>query len=429
MFLCHAYLRYDEIIGSLAILRVGKGMLDLEDTYESDCLVSAQNTVCDLDVERAVFVCVDELVDDGDVPAAASKLADLRKALHADVARVTTLSDGTARFVCEWLAPSDVLNGIADESLGGEPLATLESRFDDPACKLYKGAQALVADMGLKAHGITAELPAEHSDFERALEREIESRMREALESEEFVIHLQPKLDLRKDEIVGAEALVRWFDPRVGMRLPNAFVPLFEKNGFIVDLDLFVFEQVCALLHSWSVAGVNPVVLSVNLSRQHLLDPNFPEPFNEIRDLYGVSSFYIEFELSETLAFENPIAFIDLIDRIHRAGYACSIDHFGGGHSSINMLKDLEVDVLKLDKAFFGGSYVETGREADVVSTVIDLARRLNMRTVAEGVETPGQRKFLEEVGCDTIQGFLVSAPVPVPEFERMLFGTELTQR
>lgn len=172
---------------------------------------------------------------------------------------------------------------------------------------------------------------------------------------------------------------------------------------------------------------MNPVVLSVNLSRQHLLDPDFPQAFNEIRDMYGVSSFYIEFELSETLAFENPIAFIDLIDRIHRAGYACSIDHFGGGHSSVNMLKDLEVDVLKLDKAFFGGSYVETGREADVVATVIDLARRLHMKTVAEGVETPGQRKFLEDVGCDVIQGFLVSKPVSVPEFERMLFGAEIS--
>ncbi len=403
-------------------------MADLENIPEMSVAKSAQTATSEqIDVEQAVFACVDELIQDGDLPAAAAKLMNLRAVIHADVARVTTLSDGTARLVCEWLAPADVVSGVADESLGGEPLATLEARSDDPNCKLYKGAQALVADMGLKARGVVAEQPAEQTDLERALEREIESRMRDALESEEFVIHLQPKLDLHKDEIVGAEALVRWFDPRVGMRLPNAFVPLFEKNGFIVDLDLFVFEQVCALLHSWTVAGVNPVVLSVNLSRQHLLDPDFPQAFNEIRDMYGVSSFYIEFELSETLAFENPIAFIDLIDRIHRAGYACSIDHFGGGHSSVNMLKDLEVDVLKLDKAFFGGSYVETGREADVVATVIDLARRLHMRTVAEGVETVGQRKFLEDVGCDVIQGFLVSKPVSVPEFERMLFGAEIS--
>lgn len=403
-------------------------MADLGGIPEVGSLGFAQATSKDFDIEQAVFACADELIEDGNLPYAASKLIDLRTKVHADIARITALSDGTTRLVCEWLAPADVLSGVADESLGGEPLVTLESRSDDSTCKLYEGAQALVADMGLKARGVVAEQPAGHSDFERALEREIESRMREALESDEFVIHLQPKLDLHKNEIVGAEALVRWFDPRVGMRLPNAFIPLFEKNGFIVDLDLFVFEQVCALLHSWTVAGVNPVVLSVNLSRQHLLDPDFPQAFNEIRDMYGVSSFYIEFELSETLAFENPIAFIDLIDRIHRAGYACSIDHFGRGHSSINMLRDLEVDVLKLDKAFFGGSYVETGREADVVATVIDLARRLNMRTVAEGVETAGQRKFLEDVGCDTIQGFLVSAPVPVSEFERMLFGTEFAQ-
>ena len=142
--------------------------------------------------------------------------------------------------------------------------------------------------------------------LQRAFERELEDRMTEALDAGEFVIHLQPKLDLRKGQIAGAEALVRWRDPRVGLRLPGAFLPLFEKNGFIVDLDRFVFEQVCALLHAWSVAGVHPVPVSVNLSRTNLLDLTFLQGFERIRELYGVLPSFLEFELAEAFVFEDP---------------------------------------------------------------------------------------------------------------------------
>lgn len=264
-----------------------------------------------------------------------------------------------------------------------------------------------------------------------AHEKDVEGRMRAALEAGEFIVYLQPKLDLRRGVIAGAEALVRWRDPERGLVPPNDFIPLFERNGFIVELDLYVFEQVCLLLHDWLVARRRPVPVSVNLSRVHLRDPHFLNRFEEVRHRCGVPASLIEFELTETLVFDNPQLLTHVIDAIHRAGYTCSLDDFGSGYSSLNVLKNLEVDTLKLDRVFFDDAGVDEdgGRGADIVSVVIDLARRLNMKTVAEGVETDEQRRFLEEAGCDLLQGFLFAKPLPPDAFERLAFGPESSER
>lgn len=255
-----------------------------------------------------------------------------------------------------------------------------------------------------------------------AEEKDIENRMREALAAGEFIVYLQPKLDLRSGEVAGAEALVRWDDPTRGIVPPNDFIPLFERNGFVIELDLFVFEQVCMLQRSWTDAGLRPIRISVNLSRMHLRDPHFLERFESIREGYGVSASHIEFELTETLVFEDPQMLSSVIDRIHQTGYTCSMDDFGSGYSSLNVLKDLKVDVLKLDRVFFDSPNTGDTRGADIISVVIELAKRLDMKTVAEGVETDEQQRFLAEVGCDMIQGFLFSRPVPPHEFERLAF-------
>ncbi len=265
-----------------------------------------------------------------------------------------------------------------------------------------------------------------YSDEDRlrlAEEKELENRMRVALDAGEFVIFLQPKLELRTNAIVGAEALVRWADPVRGLVPPNDFIPLFERNGFVVDLDLNVFEQVCALLRAWADAGLQPVPLSVNLSRAHLADPSFVERYEEIRRRYEVPAPLIEIELTETLVFEDPERLARVIDALHAAGYRCSLDDFGSGYSSLNVLKDIDVDTLKLDGVFFDAPDFSQGRGADIIDIVIELSRRLGMRTVAEGVETEEQAAFLKRAGCDMIQGYLFSRPIPPAAFERLVFG------
>lgn len=169
--------------------------------------------------------------------------------------------------------------------------------------------------------------------------------------------------------------------------------------------------------------GLMLLPVSVNLSRMHLRDPRFLDRFEAIRIAHGVPAALIEFELTETLVFEDPQMLSGVIDRIHQAGYTCSMDDFGSGYSSLNVLKNLEVDVLKLDRVFFDASEAGDARATDIIAVVIELAKRLGMKTVAEGVETEAQRRFLAEEGCDMIQGFLFSRPVPPDEFEHRAFG------
>ena len=252
-------------------------------------------------------------------------------------------------------------------------------------------------------------------------EQDMENRMRGALERGEFVAYFQPKQKLSDGAIGGAEALVRWIDPEHGLVPPNDFVPFFERNGFIIDVDLCVFEQVCALLASWIERGIQPVPISVNMSRAHLRSHDFLAPYEVIRAKYDVPVEYIEFELTETLVFGDPELFVGVINELHEHGYRCSLDDFGSGYSSLNMLKDIDIDVMKLDRAFFLAGDDTECREWYVIESVIDLAKRLEVETVAEGVEEPGQVERLRAMNCDLLQGYVFSRPVPQPEFERML--------
>lgn len=265
-----------------------------------------------------------------------------------------------------------------------------------------------------------------YSDLDRLKlmrEKDMENRMQDALNAGEFVVYLQPKLSLKDDTISGAEALVRWQDPERGLIPPDEFIPFFEKNRFIVEVDLYVFDQVCSLLRRWLDEGITPVPISVNMSRAHLAKTDFLDAYEAIRKAYGVPPELLEIELTETLVFTNPEALFQVIDQIHRRGYRCSMDDFGSGYSSLNLLKDLRMDTLKLDRAFFTSQNADNPRERDVVTSVIDLAEKLSMSTVAEGVETPAQTAFLKEARCDMVQGYVFSRPVPIPDFEALAFG------
>lgn len=257
----------------------------------------------------------------------------------------------------------------------------------------------------------------------------IENRMKSALQNNEFHVYFQPKYNIKQDKIAGAEALVRWADPTRGLIPPDEFIPLFENNGFILNLDLYVFEQTCHVLRQWLDNKITPVTISVNLSRAYISDFGFLGQFEQIRQKYDVPSKYIELELTETVVFENMTILTDIINLIHDLGYTCSIDDFGSGYSSLNILKSIPVDTIKLDKAFFCGENSDTLKSDNIVKSVIDLAKKLNMKTVSEGIEYDDQVQFLKNTDCDMIQGFYYSRPIPISDFEKLAYGLVISEK
>ena len=249
-------------------------------------------------------------------------------------------------------------------------------------------------------------------------------KMHKALAQGDFVPFLQPKYELEDETIAGAEALVRWIDPEEGMIYPNEFIPLFESNGFVVEIDLYMFEEVCKLIERWHKEGRKIIPISVNLSRSHFEIPNFFEYYEKILKKYDIPPKSIEIELTESLFYNDMKSLNELVTRIHKAGLSCSIDDFGSGYSSLNMLKDVKVDALKLDRVFFE-SADDNQRGKDIIQSVLHLAKALDLRTVSEGVEERKQVEFLKKMNCDLIQGYVFAKPMPIPEFESLLSKPE----
>ncbi len=249
-------------------------------------------------------------------------------------------------------------------------------------------------------------------------ERYIDNHMEQALANGEFVMYLQPKIDLSSNKVGGAEALVRWNDPQFGLVPPGEFIPIFEENGFVRKVDLYIFEQAVKLVRSWLDRGIEPITISVNLSRVQFNNINFLEKYVQTLEKYDVPAKYFEIEVTESIVFNNVDLLIDIINKIHKAGFSCSIDDFGSGYSSLNMLKDMRVDVIKLDRAFLKFSQNNEDRGHQIIANVIQLVKSLGARNVTEGVEKENEVEFLKSVGCDMIQGFFFSKPLPVDEFE-----------
>lgn len=247
-------------------------------------------------------------------------------------------------------------------------------------------------------------------------EKEIESEMQTALNNGDFVFYLQPKYSLETRSIAGAEALVRWIHPGKGLIPPDSFIPLFEKNGFVTEIDFYILEQVCMTLRKWIDKGYSVVPISVNLSRQHLQREETLSRISAIVTKFKIPVDLLEFELTESAMFEKMVFLADFGQKLRKNGFSISIDDFGSGYSSLNMLKDVEVDVLKLDKAFFENENQERGNQ--VISKFIELSKSLHMKVVSEGVETQEQVDFLTEVGCDMVQGYYFARPMPANEFE-----------
>lgn len=251
------------------------------------------------------------------------------------------------------------------------------------------------------------------------LENEIENSMERALASGEFEVYLQPKYLFSDEQIIGAEALVRWNDPERGMLPPNEFIPLFEKNGFVKKIDTYMFEEVCKLLAKWEkeMDQLTNMIISVNFSRLHLENMLLPEELLTITNRYQVDPKMIEIELTESTIFNNDVQMVEIMNHLKDFGFHISIDDFGRAYSSLNTLKNLPADILKLDKAFFSES-TDNARGEKIITSMLNMAKDLDLITVAEGVETREQVDFLKEKGCDIAQGFFYAKPMNIPEFE-----------
>ncbi len=251
---------------------------------------------------------------------------------------------------------------------------------------------------------------------QKVWEHKVEEDMERALVNKEFQVYLQPKISTTEEELGGAEALVRWIHPTEGFIPPNRFIPIFEKNGFILKLDDYMLEEIARVQAGWLAEGRKLVPISVNVSRAHFTREDLAEHICEIVDRYQVPHKYIELELTESAFFDDKKVLLNTVQKLRAAGFQVSMDDFGAGYSSLNSLKELQIDVLKIDADFFRGADVEE-RGLLIVSEVIDLAKKLDMKIVAEGIESKEQVEFLTEQECDLIQGYFYAKPMPVVEF------------
>ena len=248
--------------------------------------------------------------------------------------------------------------------------------------------------------------------------RGIEDRMKAALKNNEFVMYLQPKYSISESKLIGAEALVRWIDPEKGLVPPNDFIPVFEKNGFVVKIDEYIWESACREIRKWLDKGITPVPISVNVSRVHLNNGDFLNYLNDLIKKYDIPKEYLELEITESTENINSNA---MIQAAKEQGFRLLMDDFGSGYSSLNTLKNTPFDVLKIDKSFLSSS-MESKRGQKIISHTIAMSQDIGLDLIAEGVETREQADFLSHCGCDVAQGFLYSRPIPVIDFDKIMF-------
>ena len=230
-------------------------------------------------------------------------------------------------------------------------------------------------------------------------------------------LHYQPQKSLATGEVIGAEALLRWQHPELGWVSPAEFIPIAEKSGMITAIGTWVLETAVNQLKRWLLDGMPPIVMAVNLSAVQFRQAGLPELVTRILDEAGVARHLLELELTESVAAYDPLGAIDIMDRLHACGIRMSIDDFGTGYSSLSYLKRFKVHKLKIDQSFIRGVTEDRDDQA-IVTAIIGLARSLGLQTIAEGVETLEQMRYLHAEGCDEIQGYWFSRPVPPEQFK-----------
>lgn len=255
-------------------------------------------------------------------------------------------------------------------------------------------------------------------------EQEIINDMNNALKNEEFEVYFQPKYVLSNIKLTGAEALVRWRHPKKGMISPTKFIPVFEKSGFIITMDEYVWEFTCKKIREWLDLGLSVVPISVNVSRVDIYNPKLCENLKGLLDKYNIPINLLELEITETAYTENPAQLIEAVSKLKKLGFTVEMDDFGTGYSSLNMLNQVPVDVLKLDLRFLKSTKFY-GRSANILNSVVSMAKWLNLPVVAEGIETKEQVAFLKSIGCNKGQGFYFAKPMPYNQFEELLYNSD----
>ncbi|MCM1272312.1 MAG: EAL domain-containing protein [Clostridium sp.] len=249
----------------------------------------------------------------------------------------------------------------------------------------------------------------------------IENSMHAALDNKEFCAYVQPKYDISNDKLIGGELLVRWLSPSKGFLEPSAFIPSFEKNGFIYQIDCFMLEEACKSLRRYLDTNVCALPFSVNLSRITIAHPDFLDSVQEIVEQYCIPHHYIEFEITESILVEDYDYMIDVLGRLHSMDFSINMDDFGTGYSSLTLLRDLPVDVIKLDHDFLARSAANDKNAVYILKCIIDMAHNLDIRVVSEGIEASDQLEMLKELGCEIGQGFLFAKPMPISDYDKLV--------
>lgn len=250
------------------------------------------------------------------------------------------------------------------------------------------------------------------------LEQQIGDEMVQALRQEQFEVYFQPKYNLTTGDMVGAEALVRWQHPEKGFMSPADFIPIFEKNGFITELDMYVWEKCCRFIADWKEKYHTALPISVNVSRKDIYKQNLPEILKNLVNRYGVSPKLLHLEITETVYTENPEQLLIVVEQLKKDGFIIEMDDFGSGYSSLNMLAELPIDVLKLDMKFLQNKG-EQRKNENIMSSIVELAKKINLYVIAEGVELERQIEMLKAMKCDMVQGYYYAKPMPAVLFER----------
>lgn len=246
----------------------------------------------------------------------------------------------------------------------------------------------------------------------------------QAFKEHQFAVYYQPQFNHATKRIVGAEALIRWIHPKFGMQSPGDFIPVFEANGYISTLDLYVFDEICAFIKRCLNDNVQNIVpISFNVSRYDIYSNDFINKMEEIRKKHDVPVKYLRVEITESAVLGGNEYLARTVESFHKLGYVVEMDDFGSGYSSLNVLKDVKVDVIKLDMLFLRGEI--GGRGGIIISSIVRMANWLATPIIVEGVETIEQADYMKSLGCEYIQGYLYSKPIPEKEYLEMLLNTK----
>lgn len=245
----------------------------------------------------------------------------------------------------------------------------------------------------------------------------IEENMQAAITERQFMMYLQPKYSIAKNEIIGAEALIRWHHPERGMIYPDQFIPIIEENGFIKKVDYYIWEEACRFLARCREAGVDFCPVSVNMSRVHLLDDECIQVLADMIEEYSISKKLLELEITET-ADNQQVSMKAL--QLKEEGFTLLMDDFGSGYSSLNILLETPFDVIKLDRKFIENMTV-SNKGRMILEQVVSMADKLELGLLAEGVETKEQTELLQSIGCDQVQGYYYAKPMPAEDFFELL--------